>query len=142
MLQPTKLAGFRAHYGLDPSVPIIGPYTGGLNDFSERVRLRRPDIPKAGVAPMVLRDGLTYFDFDEWPTAADGGGPSLERIDALDVAGLPTNWAASSGIGTPGRANSALLRLPALSLTSRLLAVLVLGTGSLLAVRRQSSTRR
>jgi hypothetical protein len=141
LLEPAKLTAFRGHYGLDPSVPIIGPYTGGLNDFSDRVRLRRPDNPSLGVAPMVIRDALTYFDFNEWPKRPDGNGSSLERIDPFEVADIPTNWASSKNGGTPGGTNSAF-KLPALSLPGRLLAVLLLGAGSLLVVRARTTRRR
>jgi hypothetical protein len=105
--EPTKLAAFESHYGLDPGTPIVGPYPLGLNDFSEKVALRRPDEAGGGVAPLVIWDDLTYFDFDEWPTEPDGGGPSLERIDPEEVGDLATNWDASewSG-GTPGAVNS------------------------------------
>ena len=136
VLEPIKLFAFQTHYGLDTSVAIIGPYIGGLNDFSEQIALRRPDNPSLGVAPMVVRDSLTYFDFNEWPTSPDGTGPSLERIDPLDVANVPSNWGSGSPGGTPGAANSiAQLPVPALSLPGRLLAALVISACMLLALR-------
>jgi hypothetical protein len=111
--QPTKLADFRTFYGLPPSLEIVGPYIGGLNDFNDQLDLRRPDNPSLDpgcscqVAPMVVWDGVHYFDFDEWPVEPDGMGSSLERINAQSVSQPPTNWGASLlDKGTPGATNS------------------------------------
>jgi len=113
LLQPTKLADFKALYGLAESVAIVGPYIGGLNDFHEQVDLRRPDIPNLDpecmcqVAPLVVWDGVHYYDFDEWPVEADGAGSSLERINARGVSQPPTNWGASlDDKGSPGMMNT------------------------------------
>ena len=113
VLQPTKLADFRTLYGLDSSLQIVGFYIGGLNDFHDQVDLRRPDNPDLDpvctcqVAPMVVWDGVHYYDFDEWPVEADGNGSSLERINAQSVSQPPTNWGASVLFnGTPGAVNS------------------------------------
>jgi hypothetical protein len=117
--EPTKLADFRTFYGV-PTTQIVGPYgpgalnPGGLNDFNDQLDLRRPDIPhfddeicNCWVAPMVVWDGVHYWDFGEWPVGADGMGFSLERRDALAVSQPPWNWAASTTInGTPGAVNS------------------------------------
>ena len=48
-----------------------------------------------------------------WPTAADGGGRSLEIIDVNGSPDEPANWQASTVLGgTPGAANSAPLAQP------------------------------
>ncbi len=56
-----------------------------------------------------LMDSVQYSDTSPWPTASDGGGPSLELINpALDNS-LPASWAASVDPppqGTPGSQNS------------------------------------
>jgi hypothetical protein len=111
--QPTKLADFRTFYGLPGALMIVGPYIGGLNDFHEQLDLRRPDNPSLDpmcscqVAPMVVWDGVHYYDFDQWPTEPDGNGPSLERISAHTVSQPPANWTASTVIqGTPGTMNT------------------------------------
>jgi hypothetical protein len=119
VVEPTKLADFRTFYGLPPSLQIVGPYgelalnPGGLNDFNDQLDLRRPDNPNLDpvcscmVAPMVVWDGVHYYDFGEWPVGADGMGFSLERINAWSVSQPPTNWDASTTInGTPGAYNS------------------------------------
>jgi hypothetical protein len=55
-----------------------------------------------GPADEVLHS-FAYSDDAPWPTAADGGGPSLEIIDPLGDASDPTNWRASLYyVGSPG----------------------------------------
>ena len=38
----SRLAAFRAHYGMDPTVPLVGGYSGQLRDSGETVRLHAP----------------------------------------------------------------------------------------------------
>jgi hypothetical protein len=141
--EPAKLAAFQSHYGVPAGVPVLGPYVGGLNDYSETLRLRRPDVPNdveqpgVFVAPMVIHDELTYFDWNEWPVEPDGTGPSLERVNPKDVAREPTNWKASLAVaGTAGRANS-VKSIPGLSTLARYLVISVLAMlGSYGAKRR------
>ena len=123
---PSDLADFRAIYGIDPSVAVVGPYSGQLSNLGDAIRLERPDTPVAdgnvcgGVGnpspyvPYVTVDEVSYLDFGEWPTAADGLGPSLERIDANDYGNHARNWMANvAGGATPGGPNSALAGLTA-----------------------------
>ena len=53
-------------------------------------------------------DNVTYDDYYDWPRDPDGGGPSLELIDASSDNNLASSWR-GHGIsgGTPGAANSA-----------------------------------
>jgi hypothetical protein len=147
LLQPTKLADFKTHYGLAESVAIVGPYIGGLNDFHEQVDLRRPDFPNLDpecmcqVAPLVVWDGVHYYDFDEWPVEADGAGSSLERINARGVSQPPTNWGASVLFnGTPGAANSiAVTMVPALSARGLALLAGLLTCLAVVGLRRRSA---
>ncbi|MFH2049255.1 MAG: DUF4623 domain-containing protein [bacterium] len=55
-------------------------------------------------------DSVSYDDDgDPWPSAADGGGPSLELKDPLTDNALGENWQASYVVGgTPGQVNSTL----------------------------------
>ncbi|MBC8293229.1 MAG: lamin tail domain-containing protein [Proteobacteria bacterium] len=120
-LAPSDLADFRNLYGLDPSVVIVGPYTGRLDNFSDTVRMRKPDAPESNGAicgdlvtpgpyvPQVIIDEVEYSDFGDWPAAADGSGASLERSNPLNFAGQPTSWAANIvGSSTPGAPNSTI----------------------------------
>ena len=128
-----KKSEFEAIYGLASGTPMVGPYAGKLNNFSESVRLRRPDTPEpngdicGGVGnpspfvPYVVVDELTYFDFGEWPEAADGTGASLERIDPLAVGTDPSSWAASAPSGpTPLRFFQRASSKSALRLSTRI----------------------
>jgi spore coat protein CotH len=88
---------FRAQYG---GGRFIGAqYKGSLADSGE---------------PLVLTDAngaeissVLYDIAAPWPTAANGGGPSLELIDSSQSTSKVVNWTASVGAGgTPGAANS------------------------------------
>jgi spore coat protein CotH len=88
------LATFRSDYGIDETVPLLGPYAGALSNGGERIRLFRPDDPPAEAPtyyPLMLEDEVAYDDVDPWPLVADGFGASLTRF-------LPAAWgdAASS----------------------------------------------
>lgn len=119
VLRPDLLAQFRDVYALNATVRVFGPYDGGLNNFSDRVRLAKPDGPEddgdicggsgnpAPYVPYVVVDEVEYVDFNPWPEAAAGAGASLERVDPRAPADDPTNWHADAGAGpTPGSANS------------------------------------
>ena len=96
--------------------------------------MRRPDTPGLVFAPLVLRDSVTYFDWGDWPSTADGGGTSLERIDPSVAETDASRWAASLAVGgTPGAENSVLNKVPEPSAMS-LLRVGILGL--LLLARR------
>jgi hypothetical protein len=140
-VETLKLAGFRSFYGLDGSEPIVGPYTGGMNDYTETVRLRLPDVPSTSSpydSPYVIWDTVTYFDWDKWPTAPDGTGPSLERIDPWEVADPVWNWGASQlSLGTPGALNQPVLPLvPSLGPSGRILLAVFIAACGLPLVRR------
>ncbi len=71
------------YYGLD--ILTVHQYQGGLSDGGEPVVL----LDGTGL----VRDRVIYNDLWPWPVVADGGGPSLERIDAREVeAGDPSAW--------------------------------------------------
>ncbi len=88
---------FRAQYG--PGKFVAGQFDGALDPGGENLVLRNADGD--------LVDSVRYDDDAPWPTAADGGGPSLELIDATRDNNRASNWA-GSGVagGTPGAANS------------------------------------
>ena len=61
LTQPVETAAFRAEYGIDASVPLVGPFTDGpLGDDTGTVRLQRPDIV------------LTYIDPTDRAALPDG----------------------------------------------------------------------
>ena len=53
-----------------------------------------------------LVDKVEYNDIAPWPTEPDGAGPTLELINPSLENDMASNWAASSGNGTPGAVNS------------------------------------
>ena len=79
---------------------LIGPYTGGLADHSERIRLSYPlehvdpDTGDVEVS-MVTADEVTYYDGGRWPSWADGQGASLELRDPRSDNDTPNAWADS-----------------------------------------------
>lgn len=103
--EPNTLAGFRARYGLDPSVTIYGPYQGNLSNEGERIELQRPGQVAAGdaaaTAPYILVDAVAYEDVAPWPTDAAGRGSSLQRRAIDQYGDDPINWQAA--LPTPGR---------------------------------------
>ncbi|MBN2475332.1 MAG: lamin tail domain-containing protein [Pirellulales bacterium] len=98
-----KLAAFRTFYGLDASVPLLGGYSGQLDDGGERVQLQRPDEPPLGEPdyfPRLLEDEVDYDDEGAWPAEADGTGNSLNRTQT-DVWGSDgAGWVPA--LPTPG----------------------------------------
>ena len=99
--EAAQLAAFRAKYGVGAGVSIVGPYQGKLNNSGEKVALYRPDVPEttggnAGEIPWVLVDDVTYSDHAPWPTAADGLGHSLQRVNLSAYGNDPVNWAAGA----------------------------------------------
>ena len=74
--------------------------SGKLSNSGERIAL------EDSFGNLVI--DFTYSDEVPWPEGADGGGPSLEVKDHLEVSSSSNNWASSSKTGgTPGSANSA-----------------------------------
>ena len=79
---------------------LFGPYTGGLDDHSERIRLSYPfeDVdPLSGDIEilMITADEVTYYDGGRWPSWADGQGASLELRDPDSDNDAPDAWADS-----------------------------------------------
>jgi hypothetical protein len=99
----TRTAAFRAHYGIDGSVRLVGGYAGQLSDSGEGVWLQLPDKPpvdQPSLIPRVMDDAIVYDDRAPWSIAADGGGESLQRIAVL-VSGLQSSaW--GSAAPSPG----------------------------------------
>jgi hypothetical protein len=89
-------AAFAARY---PGVVVAGYFSGALANGGERIALKN--------ASSMTVVSVTYRDSGGWPTSADGGGYSLELIDAVVSGGDPANWQASGvANGSPGQPNS------------------------------------
>jgi hypothetical protein len=94
------LSDFRARYGLGLDAPIVGPYRGKLANDTDDIELRRPDTPNLGEVPYILVERVRYTDGLPWPSGADGGGFSLQRLDDARFGNDPGNWLAAGP--TPG----------------------------------------
>jgi hypothetical protein len=71
----------------------LGDYAGELSDRGERLALVKPQDPQQLYRNFVVIDEVTYSD--GWGAWADGGGSSLELIDAHADNGLGPNWQGS-----------------------------------------------
>ena len=70
-----------------PDITVVGDFTGRLNNSSDRILL----LDAVGNPA----DAVHYFDGGRWPTAADGGGASLELRDPWADNAAAEAWAAS-----------------------------------------------
>ncbi|UCD50598.1 MAG: lamin tail domain-containing protein [Phycisphaerales bacterium] len=88
--------------------------SGRLANSGEKIRLLKPgDVDEAGTRYWIEVDRVNYSDgshgeefedgIDPWPRAADGLGPSLNRLSPRCYGNDPNNWQAT--IPTPGSAN-------------------------------------
>lgn len=104
---PAAAAAFCARYGTD--APLVGPYSGKLDNAGETIELWRPDTPQApphpdaGFVPYILVERISYSDAPPWPVEADGLGASLQRIVPENYGNDPVNWRAA--LPTAGRIN-------------------------------------
>lgn len=98
----TRLSAFRAHYQLEENVVLLGEFDGRLNDDSEKLQLRRPEIvgPNGDVVGHYLSDEVIYDDVSPWPVAADGAGQALVRSSLSGYGNAAQSWTAASP--TPG----------------------------------------
>ncbi len=98
------LAEFRAAYDIDASVPLLGGFSGRLDNSGERIQLFSVDKPPAEEPthyPMILEDEVYYRITDTWPASPNGTGASLARILPAGWGDDPASWFASAP-PTPG----------------------------------------
>lgn len=98
VITETTPAAFATKYTVPSGTTVLGPYDGKLNNAGENIKLTRPGDPEVltGEVPDILVELVDYTDAAPWPTAADGGGSSLERMDATLYPNEPTNWSANA----------------------------------------------
>ena len=78
----------------------LGNYAGALSDGGEMLRLLRPDLGAMGAGeptaptnlPYLLVDDVDYRSGGRWANWADGGGSSLELVDARGDHRQAANW--------------------------------------------------
>ncbi len=78
---PVAVAAFRSRYITLAGASLFGPYGGKLNNDSDTVEIKRPDVPGTNGVQYLRVDQVEYEDHAPWPPAADGGGAVLVRID-------------------------------------------------------------
>jgi len=94
---------FTERYPSVPAEKIFGPYEGQLSDAGEELEISMPgDTDAYGRQHYIRIDRVTYSDgshdedapggVDLWPTEADGGGDSLNRITPELYGNDPNNW--------------------------------------------------
>ena len=100
-------AAFQSVYGTNSA--LVGPWSGKLDNGSDKVELYRPDAPQGapspdlGLVPYILVDRVVYQDRAPWPVNADGLGLSLQRVNPHLHGNDPVNWIAA--VPTPGPGN-------------------------------------
>jgi hypothetical protein len=105
-----EAAAFRTARGVPAAVPIFVYNAldhGQLDNAGEKIYLEQPNDAPLGTfpPPYILIDAVNYDDESPWPTLADGGGPSLAKIDSAVYGNDVNHWATGSVGGTPGSAN-------------------------------------
>lgn len=102
----TKSA-FLSKYSVPTNAILLGPWRGKLDNSGDTIVLEGPDHPNVTptnvYVPYYLVEQVAYNDSAPWPTNADGGGASLQRIEATLFANDPANWQAAAP--TPGQNN-------------------------------------
>lgn len=93
----TARAAFETRYHLAAGATLVGPLRGKLANDGDEIFIERP-LPTAanGYIPFVTVDRVHYADQIPWPTAADGTGPALHRIQASEIGNDPLNWTAGA----------------------------------------------
>ena len=98
----SAVSAFRARFGIPQNVPVVGPWSGKLDNSADSVKLEKPDAPLAGQVPYVLVERIDYTDSTPWSTAADGLGGSLQRLVQNAYGNDATNWIGAAPTGGAG----------------------------------------
>lgn len=106
LVVPIDPETFRSSHGVSAGVQIFGPYLNVLDNGSETVELSKPGVPAPDTTFSLIRvDHVRYDDVSPWPAAADGSGPSLERLVAAQYGNDAVNWSQGPADGSPGGIN-------------------------------------
>jgi hypothetical protein len=80
---------------VNAGIRLFGPYDERLDNAGDDVELKKPTTPGTNGVPYVLVDKVDYKDATPWPSAADGYGLSLQRINQNAYGNDPANWTAA-----------------------------------------------
>ncbi|MFP6615411.1 MAG: lamin tail domain-containing protein, partial [Candidatus Hydrogenedentota bacterium] len=87
------ITAFNAAYSPPGGVPVLGPYSGALDNGGEKLEIGKPgDIDSNGVLQYVRIDRVVYDDVAPWPTTPDGGGKALKRTTLFAYGNDVANW--------------------------------------------------
>ena len=104
VVSPDKLSAFRSAFSFADSVPLLGGWTGRLENLGEPLALTRPDAPpddEPEFIPQILVDRVHYKPESPWPIEPAGEGYALVRVDPLAFAQDTANWRAQERYQTP-----------------------------------------
>ncbi len=105
----SKIGAFRNHYGMDPSVTILGGHNDPLDDLGGRITLQRPDESppdEPDFIPYLLEDEIVYAAANPWPSGPAGEGRTLSRRAAVLWGNDVASWIAAEP--TPGQFDAGL----------------------------------
>jgi hypothetical protein len=105
----SRTEAFRAHYGIDASVALVGGWEGQLRDDGESIELQRPGGPDPedpGTPSRLIEDLFFYDEVAPWPTASGGTGKSLHRATPVSFGMDGALW--SSLAASPGSTDFSL----------------------------------
>jgi hypothetical protein len=109
-----KTQAFRAAYGISAAVPLVGGYSGRLDNSGESVQLERPDEPPSDEPlffPRLLEDEADYEAAAPWPVLTDNTERSLHRLESHGFGGDGASWLASAPSPGTGGAPPAVTQL-------------------------------
>ncbi|HKQ40144.1 MAG TPA: hypothetical protein VJ063_18875, partial [Verrucomicrobiae bacterium] len=126
----TARNAFLGKYGAFNGVRLFGPYNGKLDNSSDTVRLERPDVPDTNGVPYIWADYVDYQDAAPWPSAPDGSGSALQRIDLAAFGDDPINWVGAAPL-TVSSINPAYTQVKTGTNATVTISVSAFGTGNL-----------
>jgi len=100
-----------------PNLALATGYTAAFEWFGLNTGLGNGgDTVQLFTSALVMVDAVTFDDDPPWPTAPDGNGPSLERVNPAAPGSSAASWRASLVThGTPGAQNSTFSVSPVVS---------------------------
>ena len=113
--EPASLAAFRATYALGTNTPILGPWSGKLDNSEDILELKAPNPPLGTNLSWFNVEQIHYHNDAPWP-GADGDSTSLQLRVADAYGNDPANWAAATptpGAAWPGGQPPVILTQPA-----------------------------
>ena len=108
ILSSDEPARFRARWGVDDSIPVLGPFLGTLSAEGETLELQRPEA-FGNAIDYVMVDRVSFRSSPPWPNVA-GQGASLHRVLLGGMRNGPEEWYTAnalpggprfSGVDTP-----------------------------------------